>query len=574
MAHTLEITKEIEGVNASHIKKEPANAAIYYHPDGFDTNVSKLMGRQAAGESFLKGWAKHSGLTDFYCFSASKRYAEGFHENIQRYTSKSIKTHWVAFDKLNKLSEPECLFLPGPGIAKQAWQRRYFEQKAYSVCGITHTTASDRVMDSIGDILIAPVQPWDALICTSPSVKEMVKKVLNNHFEYLCDRFETVIPDSIIQLPVIPLGIESSEYEVSEEKKKNATQLKQKLGINPKDVTVLFVGRLSFHAKAHPFPLYQSLENACRDSNQKTNLIMSGWFANEQIEKQFVETAKAFCPNVNVIFVDGRKPEIRSNIWTIADIFCSLSDNIQETFGITPIEAMAAGIPVIVSDWDGYRDSITEQVGFKIPTMMPLEGTGSDLSFRYETGTDNYDMYIGQISLSTGLDIAACSEAFKRLLESKELRQRMGEQGKRLVQEKFDWSVVIPQYQDLWGQLSELRKLSLEVAENKSGTSNPLRSDPYKLFSHYASSTISANTRVSLDSKNFSIQKLDKIMSFSMNTYGLRVFANPKPIVEYLLKYNEVLVKQIIQEHSQESEDWIIRTIGWLYKMGIVQLSN
>ena len=37
----------------------PANAAIYYHPDGFDTSRPKLMGRQAAGDAFLKAFIRH-----------------------------------------------------------------------------------------------------------------------------------------------------------------------------------------------------------------------------------------------------------------------------------------------------------------------------------------------------------------------------------------------------------------------------------------------------------------------------------------------------------------------------------
>ena len=45
----------------------------------------------------------------------------------------------------------------------------------------------------------------------------------------------------------------------------------------------------------------------------------------------------------------------------------SLSDNIQETFGLTPLEAMASGIPVIVSDWDGYRSTVRDNKdGFRI----------------------------------------------------------------------------------------------------------------------------------------------------------------------------------------------------------------
>ena len=50
----------------------------------------------------------------------------------------------------------------------------------------------------------------------------------------------------------------------------------------------------------------------------------------------------------------------------------SLSDNMQETFGLTPIEAMAAGLPSVVSDWDGYRDTVQHREhGFRIPTLAP-----------------------------------------------------------------------------------------------------------------------------------------------------------------------------------------------------------
>ena len=53
-----------------------------------------------------------------------------------------------------------------------------------------------------------------------------------------------------------------------------------------------------------------------------------------------------------------------------SDIFISLSDNFQETFGITPLEGMASGLPVVVSDWDGYRDTVRDQIdGFTIPTI-------------------------------------------------------------------------------------------------------------------------------------------------------------------------------------------------------------
>jgi glycosyltransferase involved in cell wall biosynthesis len=60
---------------------------------------------------------------------------------------------------------------------------------------------------------------------------------------------------------------------------------------------------------------------------------------------------------------------------------CSLSDNTQETLGIALIEAMAAGLPIVVSDWDRYKDTGRDGVnGFHIPALTTGPGLGTDLA--------------------------------------------------------------------------------------------------------------------------------------------------------------------------------------------------
>ena len=60
----------------------------------------------------------------------------------------------------------------------------FFGHEKYSLAGITHTTASQQVMDSFTSILTTPVMPRDALICTTQSVRDPVDKVINNQKEY------------------------------------------------------------------------------------------------------------------------------------------------------------------------------------------------------------------------------------------------------------------------------------------------------------------------------------------------------------------------------------------------------
>lgn len=108
--------------------------------------------------------------------------------------------------------------------------------------------------------------------------------------------------------------------------------------------------------------MYLGLEAAVSalPAGARLHLILSGWYANATLERGFREAVPALCPSVNLIVIDGRTPEARTDVWHAADLFTSLSDNIQESFGLTPIEAMAAGLPRVGTDLDGYRDTIID----------------------------------------------------------------------------------------------------------------------------------------------------------------------------------------------------------------------
>ena len=80
------------------------------------------------------------------------------------------------------------------------------------------------------------------------------------------------------------------------------------------------------------------------------------------MEEAFNEASDFFLEQTTIIRLDGRDPNNRYLSWSSADIFCSFADNIQETFGLTPIEAMACGLPCVVSDWNGYKETVRDQV--------------------------------------------------------------------------------------------------------------------------------------------------------------------------------------------------------------------
>jgi alpha-maltose-1-phosphate synthase len=551
----------------------PANAAIMYAVDGFDTSRDKLMGRHVAGEEFLKGYARYAGVDTFYGLMIGAQNTQRFQQDLARWTGGRAKVEIISYNQLARVAEPGALFLPGPSLGEWAWRRRTGDQRSYSITGITHTTASPGAMDSIVGLPIAPVQPWDALICTSTAVRKTIERVLDEQEYFLRKRLGARrFPRP--ELPVIPLGVDCSAFE-RRDKTRYAWRRKLKIGKN--EIVFLFVGRLSFHAKAHPHPMYLAAEAATKASGRKIHLIQSGWFANEFIENAFKDAAKALCPSVTCHFLDGREPATRAEIWSAADAFVSLSDNIQETFGLTPIEAMAAGLPVIVSDWDGYMDTVRHgKDGFRIPTIQPPPGVGEELALRMDLGIDTYDRYCGNTCQFVAVDTAACADAFTQIASNPDLRQNMGNAGARHAHATYDWQVVIGRYQTLWKELAKIRTSAPESAAHTTDrhVAFPARMDPFDSFAHYASETLAPDHCISL-AENATSQLLLEYRNLPTANYAAAVQPDQRfciGIIDFIGKRGTVSVAQLTEAVAADRQTTLLRALVWMNKLNIVTI--
>ena len=288
-------------------------------------------------------------------------------------------------------------------------QRRFGDPRAYSLSGITHTLSSVGAQRALASYLTAPYEEWDAVICTSHAVRRVVDRIVEENAAYLSERFGVAVPaNARLQLPVIPLGVHTDLFDTTAPAMREArARRRREIGAGDDDIVALFVGRLAWHAKANPLPMYSALESAAKRTGKRVHLVQAGWFGTEFIERGFREGAAALCPSVRCHFLDGRDPEVRADIWAVGDLFTSLVDNIQETFGLAPIEAMAAGLPVVAADWDGYRETVRDGVdGFLVPTTMTPPGFGGTMAYRHFSGLDSYDAYVGVAALNVAVDVA------------------------------------------------------------------------------------------------------------------------------------------------------------------------
>jgi glycosyltransferase involved in cell wall biosynthesis len=454
----------------------------------------------------------------------------------------------------------------------QAFNRSLIGNGAFSLSGITHTTASAGVMDSLCDLITAPVQPWDAVICTSNAVKTNVETLLQGQVDYLRDRLG-ISKLTLPKFPVIPLGIHTADFSVTDEARRVA---REALGISDKDVVVLFLGRLSFHAKAHPLAMYQALQASAKSvaNGGQVVLVECGWFANDWIKEAFEEASSRACPSVKVIRLDGRVIATRDQAWASADVFCSFSDNIQETFGLSPVEAMAAGLPVVVSDWNGYKESVRDGVdGFRIPTLMPGAGLGGDLAYRHALGIDTYDVYCGYASSFVSVDIEAATKAFSQLFSSPGLRVKMGQAGQKRAIEVYDWKQIIPQYEALWEELGEIRAAARQ-SSNQSPSAWPARTDPYKLFANYPTKILAPQTEIALGSVAENGSSWFAISNLRMVTFTKPLIASDEEINQLIdqLKTGPKTANSLLTHYTPERQAIVFRTIASLIKLGILKV--
>ncbi|NQW00520.1 MAG: CDP-glycerol glycerophosphotransferase family protein [Rhodospirillales bacterium] len=568
-------------------KPRRENAVLFHHPDAVETGREVLLGRHAAGEGFLRGFVRHSGVERFYCQSLEDAHVEDFARHLKSFGATDQKCVSVPIGKLGQGAEvPTTLMVPSPDISLYAWRRRISaHSRSYSLCGLNHTIASDTAMDGLGQLLTAPVQPWDAVVCTSNAAKATIRRLLDNWSDYLSRRSGGRFRPEV-QMPVIPLGVDSERYAASAVADDARVTIRRGLGIGDEDIAVLYFGRLSFHAKAHPLPMYLGLEETTRRTGKRIHLLQVGRFPNDGVEKEFRDAARRYCPNVKVIFLDGRDQAVSDRVWFAADIFTSLSDNIQESFGLTPIEAMAAGLPVVVSDWDGYRDTVRHGTdGFLIPTWLPLPDSGSDLSLQMEASlTDeardrSFNQYCGIVSQSMAVDVAAAADAYAALAIDPALRKRLGEAARKRAREVYDWRVVINAYQDLWRELANIRSRSVESAPTVAGRPmHPLRDDPFSLFQAYPSQTVNGDALVAIAKPEAGelLEQLAERRALMMNQFAEAAMLSDEDITcigQELAEKGTCSVIELAEPLGEGVRFRLPRTLAWLAKLGLVTLS-
>ena len=253
------------------------------------------------------------------------------------------------------------------------------------------------------------IEMADAIIAVSEETKV---DVLNNF---------NVDPEKV---KVIYNGINLQEYVVTDK-----VSTLEKYGIDQSKPFVLFVGRITRQKGII------HLVNAVKYIDPDTQIVLcAGAPDTPEIAKEVVDcVAEVKKDRDNIIWIDVmlEKEEV-IQLYSHADVFCCPS--IYEPFGIINIEAMACETAVVASAVGGIKEVVVHgETGLLVELEQqeeaPFEPKNPDKFSR---------------------DLA---EGVNQVIADKELTRKMAKNGRRRVEETFDWIAIAKQVEDLYKSL-------------------------------------------------------------------------------------------------------------------------
>jgi glycosyltransferase involved in cell wall biosynthesis len=460
-----------------------------------------VLGRKVANATFLEALLRLDPFDSYHFFSqgddsALRLWLQEHFPGLLRRQAVRIGRHELLPKSLSETAY-HCMHL-SDGVShftQLAQLRNVASATLFPITGVTHSLSYERFMPAYLKHLWSGVSPRDSLIVTSESVRLMMGAVFSGlRHEYGLSRETFPGP----RLKKIPLGVDPPSLPSREERwdapcdpphaqrSLAAREMRSRLGLR-EEVLFLYLGRICPYSKMDLMPLFPALRRAEGLGLPKNGhvLVLAGWTDEDQALPGLLQDYAASM-GLRLVALPRPTDAQRRALYAAADVFLSPSDNIQESFGLTVAEAGAAGLPVIASDFDGYRDIVLhEETGLLIPTLGFTDTAETDLLAMF--WFDN--QYHLKAAQSCAVHVPALAEALSRLGTDAALRRRMGEAGRKRIRDLFSWDAVIKRYLAHWEELAAL-PLTKQEEERLRAARHPQRMRFAEFFRGHFSRTL------------------------------------------------------------------------------------
>ncbi len=296
------------------------------------------------------------------------------------------------------------------------------------------------------------------MICTSKAVKSAIDNALHLKLDLINSLYNTKMEYNG-RLDVIPLGVDEHIF-----RQIDMSESRKVLGFEEDAFIILYFGRISAFDKGDLLPLIKVFHRLIiKNPDKKLKLIIAGTdYQDKPYYPSIENSVKQYGLDKCVQIIKSFDYSQRAYLYSAANVFTSPADSLQETFGLTPIEAMACGTPQIVSDWDGYKDTVKHGItGFRVPSYWMR--CDDDISlFPYmvnqEFGHQSVLSHL-LLSQSVAMDLSLYEHYFQQLIDHPELYKQMSDNSRKIAQEEYSLKRTIRNYVELWDELIDIRNV-------------------------------------------------------------------------------------------------------------------
>ena len=433
------------------------------------------VGRAIANHLFFRALLAHGTFDEYHFFLANAQHARQFQANhaallgplgdrVKAFTRAQLvdrlrDTDYAVFHQSDHVNGFNALCRLRDDVGA-----------AVPVTAFVHSLSYPEQMGAYLEMTVAGAGACDGLVSSSACGR----RVIEGCFARIAAGLS--LPRAPVDVAVIPLGI------AEEGAPPPKAAARAALGLSPDAVVGLCFGRFSDFDKMDLFPLLQALARATRGRAEPWRLVLAGAVHDDTYLKLVQLWVRALGLAGAVDFVIEPDEATKKALYAACDFFVSVADNPQETFGMTLLEALWSGLPLVVSDFDGYREIATDDVALRVPT------TWTDLPelARLQPVMDNLTFHRLAAQLLE-VDVGALAAALLAMYSDAGLRGRLGAAAARRFEAEYAHRRTIARLEAYWdGRKALARELGPRApAGAGSAIGDPLCMSLFETFAHY-----------------------------------------------------------------------------------------
>lgn len=411
-----------------------------------------ILGRTQANAAFLATLLDLDPLDAYHFFPPSKAACRDLETALRQgwpglwergkfaVTPRTLLPRALARCDYHAFHLSDCMLNPG----FLACLRNALCRKIFPITSTTHSLSYARY----GQDFLKHLQPGatsrDVVVATSRTAQAVVEA----YYDTLRQAYGLSTRDfPQPRVERIPLGVDLDRFRPPDSEARAGARAAWGFG---EETVFLVLARLSHSSKMDFLPILRAFHRLypAGAAGAGVRLVLAGWTDEADWGRSILADLAA---NIGLPLTVAERPDEAAKLalYQAADVFLSPADNPQETFGLTLLEAQAAGLPVIASDFDGYRDLVRhETTGLLVPTT----GLGDSASLDRIAPLlfDNHAHLL--LAQRLAVDVPGLARALGRLAGDGQLRRAMGAAARENAL-SFSWKAVVERHLALWERL-------------------------------------------------------------------------------------------------------------------------